>query len=184
MMFMLRNQKGVVLITTFMVVLVLVALVAAFSARSISEKSLADRHDDSLKALYNAEKGIAYAYFEAERLGWTWFTHDWNTMTGQLDSNDLSSTDAERTQGVDKDCHFINDGSAGPEDGCYASDDGTFIVKTFPDPNLGSGVTVIRSKGISGQLERVIEYRISRKSIFNYYMWTPYDLTLGGYEEA
>jgi hypothetical protein len=173
-MALLRNQKGVVLITAYLVIIILLGLSGAFFSRAIQEKRLVQRHENALKALYNAEKGIAYAYFESRDKGWMWFTHNWNANRTTLVSANLTATDALRTQSANADCYFIN---AGADEGCYAANDGSFILKTFPDPTI-SEITVVRSKGIYGDIERVVEYRISRKAIFDFAWWTPYDLYL------
>jgi hypothetical protein len=163
----LRNQRGVVLLTTYMVVLVLLALSAAFFSRTIQEKNMVQRQDDSLQAFYNAETGISYAYFESANADWEWFTHS--------DSGTSLFPDALRTEGSTADCEFI---TAGEDTGCYAAQDGSFILKAFRDPELGPTVTVVRVKGIGENIERILEYRIKTNTIFDFAWWTPYSLNI------
>ena len=56
------NKKGMVLITTYFVLVVLLGFSSMFLLRSINEGQLAKRSNDSLQAFYEAEAGIASAY--------------------------------------------------------------------------------------------------------------------------
>ena len=168
------KRKGIVLMVSYFVVLVLLTLTVAFFSRAIYEQKSVQRHDDFLKALYNAEKAVAYAYYESGDKGWAWYTHKWDAPGTSLLSENLTTADALRTQGANVDCFFQ---LGGPDDGCYIANDGSFVLKTFPDPNIDN-VTVVRAKGISNQLERVVEYRIAREPIFDFAWWTPYNLYL------
>ncbi|MBU0759509.1 MAG: hypothetical protein KKC66_01175 [Candidatus Omnitrophica bacterium] len=58
---MLKNKKGIVLITAYIVIAVLTILGAAFISRSISEMRVAEREKKSMQAFYLAESGIDYA---------------------------------------------------------------------------------------------------------------------------
>lgn len=170
-MFSLRNQKGMVLITSYLVVIVLILLSGAFFARTIQESNLVQRQNDSLKALYNAEKGVAYAYFESCAKGWAWVTHAWD---GDNDvAVPVSTPPAALRTSVD--CQFIP--APQEHEGSYAADDGSFILKTFFDPQ-DDNVTIVRSMGISGDVRRVVEYRIARDSIYDFAWWSPDDLNL------
>ncbi len=62
--FLRENNKGVVLILTYVVAGVLIILGAAFMFRSISERILAERNRDSLRALYAAEAGVQKAIYD------------------------------------------------------------------------------------------------------------------------
>ncbi|MFH1782842.1 MAG: pilus assembly PilX N-terminal domain-containing protein [Candidatus Omnitrophota bacterium] len=57
----MNNQKGVVLIISYMVIVVLLIFIGSFVARSISESVVANRERDSIKALHIAEAGIEQA---------------------------------------------------------------------------------------------------------------------------
>lgn len=58
---MLKDKKGIVLITSYIVIVVLTILGAAFMSRSISEIRIAEREKNYVQALYIAESGIDYA---------------------------------------------------------------------------------------------------------------------------
>jgi len=55
------HNKGIVLITAYIVIAVLTILGAAFISRSISEMRIAERERNSVQAFYIAEAGIDYA---------------------------------------------------------------------------------------------------------------------------
>ncbi|MFH1129007.1 MAG: hypothetical protein V1699_06345 [Candidatus Omnitrophota bacterium] len=171
----LHNQKGVILIIALAVILMLMGLSATFFMRVISQRGLSQRQSDSLKAFYNAEKALSYAYFESAAAGWNWFTHDWDADNG--DDVPLSSPPASLRAGADT--YFI---AAGADQGCYAANDGSFILKAFADPQAAS-VTLVRAKGISGSVERVLEYRITRTAIYDFAWWTPYSLNINNVGE-
>jgi len=59
------NKKGVALILSYMVIMVLTVLGTAFVARSVSENSIAKRYADSERAFWVAEAGLAQAYYNA-----------------------------------------------------------------------------------------------------------------------
>jgi hypothetical protein len=175
----LRNQKGAVLITVYLVVTLLLALSGILFSRSIQERNLVQREQAYQQALYNAERGLAYAYFECKRAGWSWFTHSWDQTSTPwvLQSNNLASTAAQRTQGASVDCHFIPTGQV--NEGCYAANDGSFILRTFPDPNEAN-VTVIRVLGISGDIQRAVEHREVKRAVSNYFLFSAGDLGVAG----
>lgn len=60
----LRNKKGFILVTAYMVVAVLVILATSFSARTIGEKRAADKERDGVQALWLAEAGADRAIAE------------------------------------------------------------------------------------------------------------------------
>jgi len=60
----LKNKKGFILISAYMVVSVLIILATAFSARSIGEKRVADKERDTIQALWLAEAGLDRAIVE------------------------------------------------------------------------------------------------------------------------
>ncbi len=74
---MLKNKKGIALITAYIVIAVLTALGAAFISRSISEMRVAERAKNSTQAFYIAEAGIDYAIEEMRNGN----TSDQNTAT-------------------------------------------------------------------------------------------------------
>jgi len=54
---MIKDQKGMILITAYMVILILVVLGAAFIYRSTSEKNISDIEKNSIRAFNIAEGG-------------------------------------------------------------------------------------------------------------------------------
>lgn len=74
---MIRNQKGFILIASYLVITVLVILGAAFVSRSLSEMRIAERAKDSVQAFYLAEAGVDQAVWELNSAGGTW--SGWNT---------------------------------------------------------------------------------------------------------
>ncbi|MCM8800573.1 MAG: hypothetical protein NC912_00945, partial [Candidatus Omnitrophica bacterium] len=188
-----NKEKGMVLILTFLVASILLIFTAGFFLRALNERRLINLRMETERALQNAEKGIAYAYFESAQEGWTWFTHQWNNGLGRpqplASPPSANRSDVHFVSVSDDPCGFLKDGESGsnptadPDYGCYAANDCTFVLKTFSDP-LVKNMTVVRVKGISGNVVRTLEYRISRSAIYDYAWWTNYDLRLnsiGGY---
>ena len=58
---MLKNKKGIVLIASYIVIVVLTILGAAFISRSLSETRIAERERNYMQAFYIAEAGVDYA---------------------------------------------------------------------------------------------------------------------------
>ena len=54
----MRNNRGIILIASYLVIAVLLVLGSAFMSRSISENRFAQRERDAIKAFYIAEGGI------------------------------------------------------------------------------------------------------------------------------
>lgn len=168
----MRNRRGIVLVTAYIFVVILLGLSSIFFIRASQEGRIVQMQNESQKAFENAEKGAAYAYFESADKGWTWFTHSVDAKGNLLP---LTSTPISvRTQGGNVDAHFV---TSGPDQGCYAANDGSFLVKAFADPKVPN-ITVVRAKGISQGNERVIECRLNRSAIYDFAWWTPYDLYL------
>ncbi len=170
----LRQEKGILLITVYLVVLILMGLSGAFFYRTIHAKKMVESADNFLKALYNAEKGLSYAYYEISNQGYSWFTHEIDALGNIVPKS--ATPVSLRTQGSNADAAFITEGD---DLGCYRALDGSFILKSFPDSRL-SDTTVVRIKGISGNNQRVIEYRLSRTGIYDYAWWTNYNLSIKG----
>ncbi|MDP2921414.1 MAG: hypothetical protein Q8O12_03490 [Candidatus Omnitrophota bacterium] len=85
----LKNRKGFVLVTAYMVVAVLVIMATSFSARTISEKRVADKERDTVQALWLAEAGVDRAIQElpATPLSGTLGQGAYSTQTTALDSS-------------------------------------------------------------------------------------------------
>jgi len=63
----LRNEKGIVLITSYLVITVLIILGSAFISRSISEMRTAERERDSIQAFNIAEGGLEQAIYKLKK---------------------------------------------------------------------------------------------------------------------
>lgn len=91
---MIKNQRGVILIAAYMVVVILLILGSAFIGRSISEKRIAERENESMQALYLAEAGLDTAQ-EGLKQNWDGYT------TGLPRTNVFSQTFENGTFTVD-----------------------------------------------------------------------------------
>nr|MBU1328122.1 type II secretion system GspH family protein [Candidatus Omnitrophota bacterium] len=87
-MFNLKNNKGFVLITAYMVIAVLVIFATSFSSRTIGEKRVADKERDTVQALWLAEAGVdrAIAEFPNTPLSGTVGNGAYSTQTTELTS--------------------------------------------------------------------------------------------------
>lgn len=149
-----RNNKGIALISVYVVMLIIVTLSIFLYNRMVQKFQLTQRDVLSTQALYDAEKGISHAYFELIKSSFVWPTQNptQNTLC-QIDAN-----------------------------GYYVpinSSVGNFKVKVFSDPD-NPNIVIIRSLGSSGQLQRALEYRASKRGIYDFYFYTPYNLNLAG----
>jgi hypothetical protein len=172
-MIFLRNQKGMVLIIAYMVVLVLAILSAAFFMRAFQGKRLSQQQNDSMKAFYEAEAGIAYAYFEESKANFQWYTHE--------DKNTRVTSTHAVTHGTIISFVFpipkiASKSYIGP-DGLYRVSGRRFAVKTYPEVINGSysKVIVIHSQATVGSVIRTVEYRLGQISAYKYFFFYPYN---------
>ena len=78
------NEKGFVLITSFMIISVLIILSAAIIAQTISEKNAAQRYCESMQALFVSEAGIQRAIHQLNDSGnWTGWSDELADGEGQ-----------------------------------------------------------------------------------------------------
>lgn len=63
----MNNQRGIILIAAYLVVVILLILGSAFITGSISENRIADREKDSILAFYMAEAGIESALYDLKQ---------------------------------------------------------------------------------------------------------------------
>ncbi|MDP2911283.1 MAG: type II secretion system protein [Candidatus Omnitrophota bacterium] len=82
------NNRGFILVASYMVVAVLIILATTFSARSIGEKRVADKERDTVQALWLAEAGVDRAIQELPNtpLSGTLGTGAYSTQTTALGS--------------------------------------------------------------------------------------------------
>lgn len=158
----IKKNKGMVLIFSYFVLVVMLGLAGVAFVRSINESRLAQRCNNSMQAFYAAEAGIAYAYAEAGRQNFEWYTHqdkDTPAPTPIINMPDAS----------------IN------ASGYYQADGKDFQVKTYPEKILGveTGVLVILSQATVNNITRTIEYRVGQESAYKYFFFYPQHHTFG-----
>ncbi len=162
----LKNHKGTILVATYLVLTVIIVVASSFFAMVVNNNKAVAKANDGTRALNYAEKGIAYAYFESYNLGWNWHTHEWNAAQNNL----IKLNPTERLKVLD-DCFFDN------ATGFYVHNSGEFMVKAYPD-RVREDDTIVVSMGICGNERRVIMYYLSRRGIYDFFVFTPYNLNL------
>ena len=172
----ISNQKGFILITSYMVVAVLLILSSAYLMYALTENRASQREKWAQEAFYAAEEGIAYAVAESRQWDYQWFTHN-SAVVGDVD---ITQHATNRLGLVPIP---IYDGTHNGETGLYRIPGRNFLVKTYPDL-LFQGVTVIRSVGQISVgpaivAQRAIEYRITSPSMFQYFMFFAQSQSLG-----
>lgn len=94
----LRDEKGFILIASYLAILVLLILSTAFLTRSINEKKLAERERDSIQAFWLAEAGVDRALTELKNNYGLSGDGLWPTSLGQGQySVNISASGNERT---------------------------------------------------------------------------------------
>jgi hypothetical protein len=167
----LNSNKGIILITTFMVSAVLFVLSGVYMSSSMVQNWAAQREKGTTQAFYAAEQGMQYAFIEAQNHGYKWSTHYVKNVPAkdleiQTTAPAISLTGAK-----------IN------ASGCYevSTPSGTVEVKAYPDP-LRPDETILLSRGIDPRnvTSRIIKYRISRKSLYKNFMFWPVNFSASG----
>ncbi len=162
----LMNRKGTILVVTYMVLCVIIVVASSFFSMVLTDNKAVTRGNDGARALSNAERGIAYAYFEAYNLGWDWKTHDWKDSS----KTELKKIPPGHQIKTRTDCSFDSDGF-------YVHDSGDFMVKAYPDVTRENDIVVV-AKGICGKETRVLMYYLTRRGIYDFFLYTPYNLDL------
>lgn len=176
----LRENRGVLLISTFAVAAVISVISGAYLASSLAQNQSVQRQKDSMQAFYAAEAGIEYAFIESQNRGWMWATHQAETDTdndGDTDPNELLPRQAgvpiptlDRTAIINtQDCP-----------GCYEINlpSGQRIqVKAYADP-ARPDETLVLSRNTTDSASRIIKYRINRRSLYQYFLYYPGDTIL------
>ena len=165
---MLKNKKGTVLIATYIVLFVIFVTASCLFMVIITEKKSVSKETEGKKALSLAEAGLAYAYYESQNFGWQWYTHKWNLAKDKL--LPLDPGDASYCQAFRSDVNF--DGS-----GFYVANDGSFMVKAYPDQN-DEDTTIVISLGVDGSERRAISYGLNRRGIYDFFYYSPYSIDL------
>ncbi len=174
----LKDQRGFVLIFSLLVMVMLMGVSAVVVLRTINETNLARRRNNSMQALYEAERGIAYAYAEEAAVGFTWFTHkDRNTPVTSNENVTKGSITVEFVAPVP----ITATGAQLDGAGNYFANGRSFLVKAYPEEinNSYTGVVVIHSQATVNGVTRVIEYRLGQVSPYQYFFFYPTDHTFG-----
>ena len=162
----LMNKKGTILVATYMVLCVIIVVASSFFSMVLTDNKAVTRDNDGVRALSNAERGIAYAYYEAYNLGWDWTTHKWfNT-----NKTKLKVVPPGQRMKTRADCDFNGDGF-------YVHASGDFMVKAYPDQTRDNDIVVV-VRGICGNETKTLMYYLTRRGIYDFFLYTPYDLDL------
>ncbi|MBN2097684.1 MAG: dockerin type I repeat-containing protein [Candidatus Omnitrophica bacterium] len=155
----LKNNKGVVLMSVYFVLIVLLILSATTFMRSLNEHRYSKINADSMQAFYEAEAGISYAYYELYNKSFQdWFTHsDKDTVNADFDWDDQDTLSIAAAYG---------------DNGYYQVAGRDFRVKTYPDPDV-DGVVVAHSQATINGITRSVEYRLGQQSAYEYFFFFP-----------
>lgn len=165
----LVNKKGTMLIATYLVLFVIIVTTAGIFSLILNEKKLVIRNTEEKKALSNAEMGMTYAVFESQNLGWQWYTHKWKTPAKQK-LVPLAASDTGYHQQLMTDCSF-------DANGFFVANNGEFMVKAYQNAD-NEDETIIVAMGMSGEFRKVLKYTLSRKGIYDFFYYSPYDIDL------
>ncbi len=169
------------LIMLYILLVVLIIWDAAFFLASFNESNVTKINLDSISALYSAENGLSCAVFEIKSHP-GWYTHfaDPNNGYALVEINvappNLTTL-----------CKIDNTPSS-EYYGCYVSltnVPGTttpeFALKTYLDPTSSHNnpETLVLIKGNSPSINRLFVAKINSHSLYDYFVFTPYDLWMG-----
>ncbi len=89
MTLLIKNNKGIILVASYMVITVLVVLTVGFATRSIGEQRVASKERDSLQAFWIAEAGLdkAISDLSIASLSGTLGSGAYSTQTSSVSSN-------------------------------------------------------------------------------------------------
>lgn len=164
----IKNNKGIALILALGLSSILLTLGIAYVGGSIQENNLSQRYQDSVTALYEAERGMAYAFVEAQNAGYNWFTHiaD-NTNQNKLIANPNNTLTANnlllRGAGATMDAngnYYLSLGKATIEARVYANPD-------------NSDEAFILSRATVGPISRILKTKFTRRSLYKYLFYYP-----------
>ncbi len=165
----LANNRGTVLIATYLVLFVILVTTAGIFTMILNEKKTVIRNTEEKKALSNAEAGMSYAVFESQNLGWQWYTHKWKTDE-KKELVVLEASDVGYQQHIMADCSYN-------ANGFFVANNGEFKVKAYQNAD-NEDETIIVAMGMSGEFSKVLKYTLSRKGIYDFFYFSPYDIDL------
>jgi len=181
-----RRTKGMIIIVSLFVAVVLLGLVSVTFMRVVSVNNASKINNNSLQAFYEAESGRAYAYAELAAHGFNWYTHidkDTHVPSGGANNMDgagniIVFADAGGSNFITAPGAYIDTAS-----GCYCVNDNQgnrrFQVKVYPEQIGGvyTGTVVVLSQGMFNGLMRTVEHRIDQPSAYKYFFFYPYSKT-------
>lgn len=176
----LRSERGVALILVLGISSVLCIVSAGIIGRNMQEGVLSRRYDNNIKALYEAERGVGYAFIEAKNAGFDWITHEVDTadIDGDGDVTELIK--------IVTPPNVTLTGSEVCEDGNYtiASEGNSLVeVKIYKDPDNSQHLIVL-SRSTDNNSQRIIKFRIDRKSLFEYLFFFPSSASFSSYYDG
>ncbi|MDD4294014.1 MAG: hypothetical protein PHP69_00700 [Candidatus Omnitrophica bacterium] len=177
-----RMKKGVLLVFLLAIITFFLGISSVFFIRNFSEFNLAKRQQNGMGAFYAAEAGISYAYWEAARAGFCWYTHlDNQTPVSGLRSGWINSDSGGSSVFIYGDVPIKYDDAKIDEDGYYVVKDKNFKVKAYPEKRDGeyTGVIVVVSQGEVDGIKRTLEYRLGQQSAYQYFFFFPGNYTFG-----
>ncbi len=169
----LKQEKGFLLISAFMVVVFLAILSAAIFSQSISENTLICNLLARLQAKYNAELGFNCVAYELINGGSDWVTQVSDAATPYtLHKNPLALTLA--LSDSNERLENNNDPETSFNSGIYQSKAGDFQVKIYKDPILGQeDQFIVLSRGISANTTYLLAAKISSSSLYENFIFSP-----------
>jgi len=171
-MYSINNNKGVALIITFFVIIVLSITGLAFFSSSIQEKAHTQIAMDTIAAKYWADAGLSYINIELSRQEGNWVTHEIAEGTFNL-----------QPAGSTPNVYLSSTCMIDPQDGTYVPISGNreFAIKVFKDPSVPEGgerMVLIQSKNSS--ITRLFAAKISNRNLYQYFIFSPYAQSFGG----
>lgn len=162
----IKQEKGFLLLSTFLVIIVFAILTAVIFSQAINENLFVKKHIERLKARYNAEFGYQCLVTELLNNGSSWATH--TVGLGNL----LYRIGTGPNVTLSNYCAIdVNTGE-------YKSLNGEFIAKLYKDPQ-DSTQSIMLSRGINGNYSYLLAAKISSNSLYDYFNFSPENMSLG-----
>lgn len=182
-----RNNKGVVLLFSLFMMLILLGISAALVMYSINVGKINQRNDASLQAFYEAEAGISYAYAEESPRNFNWYTHE-DRNTRVTTSHVVTKGPITITFEPPVPPFVTADASIDSVTGYYSISGRNFSVKTYPEQITNqstgqdeyTGVINIHSQATVNGVTVSLEYRLGRASVYQYFFFFPNGTTFSG----
>ncbi|HAH22042.1 MAG: hypothetical protein A2Y00_07750 [Omnitrophica WOR_2 bacterium GWF2_43_52] len=170
-----KNNKGVALIMALGVSSVLLTLSMAYVGGAIQESNLSQRYQDSMTALYEAERGLAYAFGEAQNAGYDWFTHDVDSNDANRNGDTTEFIRPANSPGVTLGDVRDNQGIVINSAGNYQIPLGgasLIQVRSYTNPN-DTNQMFLMAQATVGSASRTLKTKIIRRPLFKYFYYYP-----------